>query len=195
MFRRVRMAALLLVGVAAATLPLSGCQKTDDTDDTLNVDDFVIASQNPNPATADGPGTGVTYRVVVGNNQPDEFREYDWHTVFGVGVTINNNATSDSVKLSFPVTLKSINVVAHQASGGIITPPTGTDVEYSKFVVTGSSGSTISAVNGVINMNFEMWYDFPNLRKEAVMTVTLNFADDSSTPKTFTKTFDVKVAP
>jgi hypothetical protein len=62
-------------------------------------------------------------------------------------------------------------------------------------VITGSSGSVISAVNGVINMNMDVWYDFPNLRKEAVVTVTLNFSDDSSTPKTFTKTFNVKVAP
>jgi hypothetical protein len=194
MFRRVRMATLP-VALLAAALPLSGCQKTDSTDSSLKVDDFCVASQNPNPATADGPGTGVTYRVVIGNNQPDEIREYDWHTMFGVGVTINNNATKDSVKLSFPVTLTSVNVVAKQASGGIITPPSGTDLEYSKFVILGSSGSQITAVNGVINMNFEMWYDFPNLRKEAVLVVTLNFSDDSSTPKTFTKTFNVKVAP
>jgi hypothetical protein len=195
MFRRVRMATLLVAGLAAATLPLSGCQNPDDTDSSLKVDDFVIASQNPNPATADGPGTGVTYRVVRGNNQPDDILEYDWHAAFGVGVTINNNATKDSVKLTFPVTLTSVNVVAHQAAGGIITPPSGADAEYSKFVIVGSSGSEITAVNGVINMNFEVWYDFPNLRKEAVMTVTLNFSDDSSTPKTFTKTYNVKVAP
>jgi hypothetical protein len=195
MFSRVRMATLLLAGLAVAALPLSGCQKTDDTDESLKVDDFTIASQNPSPAIADGPGTGVTYRVVRGNNQPDDILEYDWHTSFGVGVTINNNATKDSVKLTFPVTLTSVNAVAHQASGGIITPPSGTDAEYSKFVISSSSGSVISAVNGVINMNMDVWYDFPNLRKEAVVTVTLNFRDDSSTPKTFTKTYDVKVAP
>lgn len=194
MFVRVRMATLLIAGLAAA-LPLSGCQKTDDTDTSLKVDDFTIATQFPNPATADGPGTGVTYRVVRGNNQPDDILEYDWHTAFGLGVTINNNATSDSVKLTFPVTLTSVNAVAHQASGGIITPPSGTDAEYSKFVISSSSGSVISAVNGVINMNMDVWYDFPNLRKEAVVTVTLNFSDDSSTPKTFTKTFNVKVSP
>lgn len=193
MVRPVRVATLLLAGAAA--LSLSGCQKADDTSSTLKVDDFVIATVSPNPATADGPGTGQFYRVVIGNNQPDEIREYQYHVTFGLGITINNNATSDSVKLTFPATITSASAVAHQASGGIITPPSGTDAEYSKFVINSSSSSTINAVNGVINMTWEGWYTLPSQRKEAVVVVTLNFTDDSSTPKTFTKTVNVQVAP
>ncbi len=193
MFRRVRVAMLLLAGLVA--LPLSGCQKTDNTNSSLKVDDFVISTVTPNPATADGPGTGVFYRVVIGNNQPDETREYQWHAAFGLGVTINNNATSDSVKLTFPATITSASAVVHQASGGIIVPPSSTDAEYSKCIINSSSGSTIGAVNGVINMNWACWYTIPSQRREAVIVVTLNFSDDSSTPKTFTKTVSVQVAP
>jgi hypothetical protein len=192
MVRRVSMAMLLLAGVAAVSL--SGCQKTDSTDSSLKVDDFVISTTSPSIATADGPGTGKTYRIVRGNNQPDDILEYDWHTTFGLSTTINNHATDDSVKLAFPVTLSSASVKVQQASGGIVNPPTGGDTEHFEYL-SSASGNTIGAVNGTINMNFEVWYDLPSLRKEALITVTLNFTDDSSTPKTFTKVVNVQVAP
>jgi hypothetical protein len=192
MFRRVSVAAVLLAGVAAVSL--SGCQKTDDTTTTLKVDDFVSAAITPNPASADGP-TSVTYRVVIGNNQPDEIRTYQYHVPFGIGLVINNNATNKSVNLSFPVTVTSASAVVHQAAGGIIVPPSSTDAEYSKCNLAGSSGSTIGAVNGTINMNWECWYTLPSQKKEAVAVVTINFMDDTSTPKTFTKTVNVTVAP
>jgi hypothetical protein len=192
MFRRVRVAAVLLAGVAAVSL--SGCQKTDDTSSTLKVDDFVSAAITPNPAVADGP-TGVTYRVVIGNNQPDEIRTYQYHVGFGVGLVINNNATSKSVDLSFPVTITSASAVVHQAAGGIIVPPSSTDAEYSKCNIGSSSGSTIGAVNGTINMNWDCWYTLPSQKKEAVAVLTVNFSDDSSTAKTFSKTVNVTIAP
>jgi hypothetical protein len=192
MFRRVRVAMLLLGGAAVS---LAGCQKTDSTDSTLKVDDFVASTPTPNPATADGPGTGQFYRVVIGNNQPDEIREYQYHVAFGLGTTINNNATSSSVDLTFPATVSSASAVVHQASGGIIVPPPSTDAEYSKCNLASSSASSITAVNGVINMNWDCWYTLPSGRKEAVVVVTLNFTDDSSTPKTFTKTVNENIAP
>lgn len=192
MFRRVRVAMLLLAGAAVS---VAGCQKTDSTTTTLKVDDFVGSAVNPSPATADGPGTGVFYRVVIGNNQPDETREYQYHVGFGVGVNINNNATSSSVALTFPVTVTSASAIVHQAAGGIIVPPSSTDAEYSKCNIASSSGSTIGAVNGAINMNWDCWYTLPSQKREAAVVVTINFADDSSTPKTFTKTVNVTVAP
>jgi hypothetical protein len=193
MFRRVRVAGLLLTGLTAVAL--SACQKTDSTSTTLKVDDFVVSSYSPNPAQADGPGTGVTYRVVIGNNQPDEIREYQWHVGFGMSITINNNATSSSVKLTFPATITSAAGVVHQASGGIIVPPSSTDAEYSKCNISNSSGSTIGGVNGSINMNWDCWYTLPSGRKEATVVLTMNMTDDSSTPQTFTKTVNVNVAP
>ncbi len=192
MVRSVRVATVLLAGLAAASL--SGCQKTDSTDDTLKVDDFVVSTTTPGIATADGPGTGKTYRIVRGNNQPDDILEYDWHTSFSVTTTINNHATDDSVKLSFPVTLSAASAKVQQASGGIVNPPTGGDVEHYEYVSSASSNK-IGAVGGAITQTFEVWYDLPSLRREALVTLTLNFTDDSSTPKTFTKTVNVQVAP
>jgi hypothetical protein len=193
MFRSVRAATLLLAGLAVLPL-LSGCQKTSSTDSTIKVDTFVESTTTPGVASADGPGTGKTYRIVRGNNQPDDILEYDWHTAFNVTVKINNHATDDSIKLSFPVTLSSASIKVQQASGGIVNPPTGGDTEHYEYV-SSASGNTIGAVNGAISLNFDVWYDLPSLRREALITVTLNFTDDSSTPKTFTKTVNVQVAP
>jgi hypothetical protein len=191
MFGRVRVTTLLLTGLAA--LSLSGCQKTDSTDTTLKVDDFVESTTTPATPAADGPGTGKTYRVVRGNNQPDDILEYKYHVVFSTTTTINNHATDSSVKLSFPVTLSSATVKVQQASGGIVNPPTGGDVEHYEYV-TSASGNTIGAVNGAITITYEIWYTLPSGRREALVTEALNFTDDSSTPKTFTKTVNVQLA-
>src|ERR1700704_7225 len=102
MFGRVRVTTLLLTGLAVVSL--SGCQKTDSTDTTLKVDDFVVSTSNPATPNADGPGTGKTYRVVRGNNQPDDILEYQYHVIFSTTTTINNHATDSSVALTFPVT-------------------------------------------------------------------------------------------
>ena len=48
MLRRVK-SVMAAIGVAAV---LSGCQSPTDPDDTIDVDDFVEASQTPNPAEA-----------------------------------------------------------------------------------------------------------------------------------------------
>jgi hypothetical protein len=192
MFGRVRVATLLLAGLAA--LSLSGCQKTDSTDTTLKVDDFVVSTTTPTTPNADGPGTGKTYRVVRGNNQPDDIVEYQYHVTFSTTTTINNHATDDSVKLAFPVTLSAATVKVQQASGGIVNPPTGGDVEHYEYV-TSASGNTIGGVNGAITITYEIWYSLPSGRKEALVTESLSFTDDSSTPKTFTKTVNVQLAP
>jgi hypothetical protein len=42
-------------------------------------------------------------------------------------------------------------------------------------------------------MTFEVWYDLPSLRKEALISVTLNLRDEGGT--TFTEVVPVKVAP
>ena len=42
-------------------------------------------------------------------------------------------------------------------------------------------------------MTFEVWYDLPSLRKEALVSVTLSLRDESGV--TFTEVVPVKVAP
>jgi hypothetical protein len=192
MLGRFKVAGLPLALVAA--LSLAGCQKTSNTSTSVNVDTFVDSSSAPAIAVADGPGTGKTYRVVRGNNQPDDILEYQYHASFTTTVTINNHATDDSVKLAFPVTLSSATLKVQQASGGIVTPPTGTDVEHYEFV-SHASGNTVGGVGGAISVGYDIWYTLPSGGKEALVTLSYNFTDDSSTPKTFTKTVNVRVAP
>ena len=42
-------------------------------------------------------------------------------------------------------------------------------------------------------MTFDVWYDLPNLRKEALVSVSLGFADDGT--YRFTEVVPVRVAP
>ena len=182
---------LLLMAMAGSPFVLA-CQSPTDPDDTPSVDDFLETSVNPNPAIAGESGDGRTYRVVRGNNQPDEILRYDWKTSFSVTARLNDKA-DDEDYLTFPVNLSSATVVVKQASGGIVTPPTGGDVEHSEFVVTRSTSNLFAAINASNSFDFDVWYDLPSLRKEALITVTLTFTDSDGV--TFTKAVDVPVAP
>lgn len=187
MLRFVRAIVLLAAAAAAAS-----CQSPTSASSSLNVDDFVNATISPDPAAASA-SSGKTYRVVRGNNQPDEVLEYDWVTTFSVTVIVNSNATSKDVDLSFPVTVTSASGKVEQASGGIVTPPTGGEVEHYESIILASSGSQISGVGGGVTMNFLVYYDLPSLKKEALVTEVISFKDNAG--KTFSKSVPVKVAP
>ena len=89
-------AAVLLCACA-----LSACQSPTDPDEALVVDDILEMSSAPNPATASAATDGRTYRVVRGNNQPDDILSYDWHAVFTTSLSLNTNATNDDVDVAF----------------------------------------------------------------------------------------------
>jgi hypothetical protein len=174
-------------------LSIAGCQSASTSDTTLNVDDFVDASAAPSPTNAVESTDGRTYRVVRGNNQPDEILLFDWKTSFAVTVSINKNATDKDVNLTFPVEITSTSVKVEQAAGGIVTTPTGGDTEHYDSVLASATGNKIAAVGGAITMTFDVWYDLPSLRKEAVITVTVSFKDDDGV--TFSKQIKVNVNP
>jgi hypothetical protein len=172
-----------------------GCQSPTSASSTTNVDTYVDATISPNPATAIPDTDGKTYRVVRGNNQPDDVLPYQYITTFSITVTLNGNATSKDVALTFPVTVTSAAGKVEQAQGGIVTPPTGGDVEHYESILLSSSTSTISQVGGGAQMVFEVWYTLPDKGKEALVTETISMKDNSDTPKTFDKVVHVKVAP
>ena len=180
----------LLVAVVALSAS-SACQKPTDPDDTVDVDDFLEIAVTPNPAVADVSTDGKTYRVVRGNNQPDEILAYDWKTFFTLTLTLNAQADDDDV-LEFPVDLTTVTVQVKQASGGIVTPPTGGETEYYSAVPQ-ASANRFASVNTTNVVALEVWYDLPSLRKEALVTVNLAFKDNDG--KTFSKAYDVRVAP
>jgi hypothetical protein len=182
----------MMTSLLIASLAI-GCQSPTDPDDTVNFDDVVDVTSSPNPIIADTLTGGRTYRVVRGNNQPDDILPYDWHAVFTTTITFNDQANDDDVDIDFPARISATTVTAKQASGGIITPPTGSDTEKSEFVVVSASGSQVTAVNSPVTMTFEVWYDLPSLRKEAVMTVVFSFVDDEG--GSFQKSVDLTVSP
>ena len=185
--RFVRAAVVVTAATAAAA-----CQSPTSASSTLKVDDFVDATITPNPATALA-SSGKTYRVVRGNNQPDEVLPYQYTTTFTVTINLNSNATSSSVNLSFPVTITAAAGKVEQASGGIVTPPTGGNVEHYESVILASSGSSIAAVGGGVTMTFQVWYALPSGNREALVTETISMKDNNGT--TFAKDVKVNVAP
>jgi hypothetical protein len=184
---RTMWAALPLIGL------LSGCQSPTSSDDPLDVDDFVDATVTPAHATAAPSTDGRTYRVARGNNQPDDVLAYDWVTTFAITLAVNDNATHKDVDLEFPVTITAATGKVQQATGGIVSPPTGGDTEHYESVLIQSSGSTIAAVNGTVTLTFQVWYDLPSLKREALITETINFKDADGV--TFAKTVDIVVDP
>ena len=179
---RSRKGALVLLAACATW----ACQSPTSTTPTT---DFIVATASPSPAAATGP-TGRFYTFVSTNNQPSEQREFDWKTSFGVAVTLNS--PDKNVTVTFPVKISAATIKVQQASGGIITPPTGSDVEHYDFEFTTSTNTFASAGN-TVNMNFNVWYDLPNLKREALVTVSLVFTDNVGT--TFSKSVEVSVAP
>jgi hypothetical protein len=173
-------------------LGVIGCQSPTSSSSTLSVDNFVTAAISPDPAIA-SDATGKTYRVVRGNNQPDDILPYPYITSFSITLTVTSGATAEDVDLSFPITITAVNGKVQQASGGIVTPPTGGDVEHYESVIAQASGSQFAAVNGTVTMSFQVWYQLPNGRREALVTESISMKDNNG--KTFTKDVNVKVAP
>ena len=181
---------VLLAWIAVALTTVGACQSPTSPDDTLDVDDFLAVSVAPDPAIADESTDGATYRVVRGNNQPDDILPFDWKTSFTVSLMLNDRADDKDV-LKFPVDLTTVTLQVKQASGGIVTPPTGGETEHFSYV-TQASSNRFGAVNASVNIGFDVWYDLPSLRREALVSVSLAFKDVDG--KTFSKVYDVKVA-
>jgi hypothetical protein len=186
----VRPIALCLFAVVCG-LSTAACQSPTSPDDNVDIDDILDVTTTPDPAIAFESTDGKTYRVVRGNNQPDDILTYDWKTNFTLGATFNSRA-DDEDALEFPVTITSVTLQVKQASGGIVTPPTGGETEYYSYV-TEASSNRYGAVNETITIAFEVWYDLPSLRREALVQVTLSFTDNKG--RLVTKTHDVRVAP
>lgn len=179
------------VAIIAATLALAGCQRPTEESETISVDDIVDASA-PSAVTANPSTDGRSYRVTR-NNETDLILPYQFKTSFTVTVLVNSNASDSKYDLTFPITLLQASVKVSQASGGILTPPTGGDVERSEFVITQSSGNRFAAANTSITMNFDIWYTMPSQQKEALITVTFNLADDDGAA--FAKTATINITP
>ena len=180
MIRSSRRAALALAG-AIAGLSAAGCQNPTDPGTTVNYSEALDITVDPDPIVADGATGGKLYRAVRGNNQPDEMLPYDWHAVFSSKLSLNDKATDEDLDLDFPVRITGATLTVKQATGGIITPPSGSDTEKFEYVPLTASSNQFGAINSPITLTFEVWYDLPSLRKESVMTLTYAFVDNDGT--------------
>ena len=190
MMRAVR--ALCVIGVAMAAM---ACQSPTSASSTSNVDNFVDASVTPNPTAAAASTDGRTYRVVRGNNQPDDILPYQYTASFSVTLTLNANATNSSNNIKFPVTVTATTSKVEQASNGIITAPTSGETEHYDSIIQSSTTNTISQVGGGATMVFKVWYALPNNGKEALITENISMKDSSDSPQSFSKSVQVRVAP
>ncbi len=96
---------LACAGLVLALAFTAACQSPTEADSTISYDDIVDVTSNPVTVIADTNTEGRTYRIVRGNNQPDDILAYDWHAGFDVSINFNNNATDDDVDMAFPVKL------------------------------------------------------------------------------------------
>jgi hypothetical protein len=185
-------AAIVLVGVMTG-LSAAACQNPNEPSDTIDYSEALEITVDPNPIVADRATGGKLYRVVRGNNQPDEMLPYDWHAVFSSTLVLNANANSEDLDLDFPVRITGATLTVKQATGGIITPPSGSEAEKFEYVPLAASGNQFAGINSSISLSFEVWYDLPSLRKESVVTLTYAFVDNDGT--SFQRIVDFNVAP
>jgi len=141
----------------------------------------VTLTSIPDPALPQG-STGITYTIKGDDTHPDEIKEYPWKTSFVVSIQETGGLAVD---------ITAVNLQVQQASGGIVIAPSGGALERYQFN-SSASGNHVDA-NGTASVGFEVWYDLPNLRREALVSVTLAFRDESGA--VFTEVVNVKVAP
>ena len=189
MLRIVRTAILAVCAAAA----LAGCQSPTEPDDTIVIDDFVEASQTPNPAEAN-TGDGRTYEKTQ-SELPSLFLPYDWKVRFGVTLLVNSTASDKDLHLKFPIEITSVNIAVQQCSSGIVIPPSG-DAIYAAHDVVSSTGNSFGSVNATNTLTLDVWYDLPNGRKEACIDVTvgLKWKNDDNLDITGNKVTRVRVA-
>jgi hypothetical protein len=185
-------AAIVLVG-AISCLSAAACQNPNEPSDTIDYSEALEIAVDPDPIVADGETGGKLYRVVRGNNQPDEMLPYDWHAVFTSTLVLNANANSEDLDLDFPVRISGATLVVKQATGGIITPPSGSETEKFEYVPLTASSNQFQGIGSPITLTFEVWYDLPSLRKESVVTLTYAFVDNDGT--SFQRIVDFRIAP
>ena len=193
MIRRVTKVTVPAGFALMAALSMAGCQNPTDPSSTVNYNDAVTPTVSPDPIVADTNTGGKTYRVVRGNNQPDDILRYDFHSIFSATVTLNSQIAEEQLDVDFPVKITGATLVVKQATGGIITPPSGTDKEYYEYITLSASGNEFGAVGSSVTMEFETWYHLPSLRKESVVTMQFVFIDNDGT--SFQRVVDFKVAP
>ena len=190
MYRTVRHT-FILITLAGCSL-LTACQSPTDPGNTgPTVDEFIDVGVSPDPIVAEEATDGKSYKVT--ENDVTVTRLYDWKTRFNVTVRLNDTANDKDLDLTWPVDITASAADPDQATGGIRNPPPTGEAEYHASEIAATTGNRFLAANSSQTLTIDLWYDFPNLRKEALVVVTLSFRDADG--KTFTRTAEFRISP
>lgn len=171
---------------------VSACQSPTDPSETgPSVDEFVDVAISPDPIVAEPSPDGKAYKVVV--DDVTQTRLYDWKATFNLTLRLNDEANDKDLDLEWPVDITSATFTPGQATGGIRNAPPAGEVEYSVSEIVAATGNRYNAANSSQTLTIDLWYDFPNLKKEALVTVNVAFKDANG--KTFTRTGEFRIAP
>ncbi|MPZ21708.1 MAG: hypothetical protein GEV06_28030 [Luteitalea sp.] len=172
-----------------AALLMCSCDSPTETED---LDDPVDVTAPGTVSARDGSNRSF---VIQRGDDPsfDETRPYDWRVSFTVTMTLTDAAVNeDDWDMALPLKITASTVTVQQASGGIVTPPTGTEVVHFEQGPASVSGNLLSDVGATVTQNFDIWYWLPNGGKEALITVSYTFTDDDGA--TATDSVDVLVS-
>jgi len=159
-----------------AALGSASCDSGSLFDPSLTLGLFVDVTAEPNPAVATS-AAGETFMV------GDETVEFEWKTSFRIISAIDE----DQVQ----ATITSLALLVRQATGGIIiVPPPGQEERFRYD--TRTDGNIIPPATSKAS-EFDVWYTLPNQGREAVMTVTVGYINDSGLTRSETVT--LRVAP
>jgi hypothetical protein len=171
---------------------LTACQSPTDPSETgPTVDEFVEVSVSPDPIIAEASTDGKGYKVV--ENDVTVTRVYDWKARFNITARLNDQANDEDLDIEWPVDITAATFQPGQATGGIRNAPPAGEVEYSTSEIAAATSNRFGAANTSQTLTIDLWYDFPNLKKEALMVASLSFKDADG--KTFTRTAEFRISP
>jgi hypothetical protein len=159
----------MMVAAALAALSLGACGGSDTPTSPT-------ASPSPTTAPVVTVVANPTDAPVTASTDPG----YQWGTSFSLTLTESAGVA---------VNIRSVSANLQQAAGGIVvTPPPGL-AEAFRYEVKAPSNRLDA--NGTMTIAFTFLYTLPQPGQEALVTVTLNFYDDSG--NAYPKTAQVKV--
>jgi hypothetical protein len=159
----------MMVAAALAALSLGACGGSDTPTSPT-------ASPSPTTAPVVTVVANPTDAPVTASTDPG----YQWATSFSLTLTESAGVA---------VNIRSVSANLQQAAGGIVvTPPPGL-AEVFRYEVKAPSNRLDA--NGTMTIAFTFLYTLPQPGQEALVTVTLNFYDDSG--NAYPKTAQVKV--